>query len=188
MGARKGVAMSVLLIAGAMAVSGCATRKYVREHVGVVSMQVETVSGHADVVDKQAQEALDRATAAGKLAEGKFLYSLVLQDDTVKFPLNKYDLSPQAQATLTTFVEKLKGENKNLYIEIQGHTDATGTPEYNEQLGEERAEAVRLFLNRQGVALNRMSTISFGEERPVAPNSDRRGRAANRRVVLIVMA
>jgi outer membrane protein OmpA-like peptidoglycan-associated protein len=56
------------------------------------------------------------------------------------------------------------------------------------RLGEERAEAVRLFMNRKGVPLNRMSTISYGDTSPVAPNNTRVGRAQNRRVVLIVMS
>jgi peptidoglycan-associated lipoprotein len=56
------------------------------------------------------------------------------------------------------------------------------------KLGEQRAEAVRLFMNKQGVPLNRMSTISYGADQPVAPNNNRQGRAQNRRVVLVVMA
>jgi outer membrane protein OmpA-like peptidoglycan-associated protein len=55
-------------------------------------------------------------------------------------------------------------------------------------LGEERAEAVRLFMNQHGVPLNRMSTISYGKADPVADNKTRTGRAQNRRVVLIVMS
>jgi outer membrane protein OmpA-like peptidoglycan-associated protein len=55
-------------------------------------------------------------------------------------------------------------------------------------LGEERADAVRLFMNQHGVALNRMNTISYGEKDPVASNKTRTGRAQNRRVLLIVMA
>jgi outer membrane protein OmpA-like peptidoglycan-associated protein len=55
-------------------------------------------------------------------------------------------------------------------------------------LGQERAEAVRLFLNRQGIALNRINTISYGPDAPVQPNNTRDGRAANRRVVLVVLA
>ena len=86
------------------------------------------------------------------------------------------------------FVSKLKSENKNVYVEIQGHTDSTGGPAINQRLGEERADAVRLFMNRQGVALNRMSTISYGDESPVAPNTTKQGRAQNRRVVVIVLA
>jgi len=188
MGARKSVLVGVVLIAGGLAVSGCATKKYVNEQVGMVGTRVDTVSTHVDAVEGTAKDALARAEAAGKLAEGKFLYSLVLQDDAVKFPLNRAELSPEAQSRLTSFAEKLKSENKNVYVEIQGHTDASGGEVYNEHLGEERAEAVRRFLNQQGVALNRMSTISYGEDSPAAPNDTRDGRAANRRVVLIVMS
>jgi outer membrane protein OmpA-like peptidoglycan-associated protein len=55
-------------------------------------------------------------------------------------------------------------------------------------LGQQRAEAARLFLNKQGVALNRIATISYGQDDPVAPNNTRDGRAQNRRVVIIVMS
>ncbi len=114
------------------------------------------------------RDALERATAAGKLAEGKFLYSVVMSDDALKFPIGKATLSPEGQARLQSVAERLKGENKNVYVEIQGHTDATGSPEGNDRLGAERAESVRRFLNAQGVALNRMATISYGEAEPVA--------------------
>jgi len=188
MGARKSVLVGVVLIAGGLAVSGCATKKYVNEQVGVVSTRVDSVDTHLTAVEGTAKDAVARAEAAGKLAEGKFLYQLVIQDDAVKFPVNKYELSPEAQSRLTSLAEKLKTENKNVYLEIQGHTDASGPETYNEHLGEERAEAVRRYLNQQGVALNRMSTISYGEDSPVAPNDNRDGRAANRRVVVIVMS
>jgi peptidoglycan-associated lipoprotein len=129
-----------------------------------------------------------RAESAHKLAEGKFLYEMVLSDDSVKFPTNGSELSPEAETRLTDFVNKLKGDNKNVYVEIQGHTDSTGTPAYNMKLGEERADAVRLFMNQQGVPLNRMSTISYGQKNPVAPNDNPTGRSQNRRVVVIVMS
>jgi outer membrane protein OmpA-like peptidoglycan-associated protein len=58
----------------------------------------------------------------------------------------------------------------------------------NYRLGEERAEAVRRYLNKAGIALNRMSTISYGEDEPVAPNKSKEGRSKNRRVVVIVLA
>jgi outer membrane protein OmpA-like peptidoglycan-associated protein len=139
-------------------------------------------------LDKTTREALDRASAAGKLAEGKFVYSLVLSDDAVKFPLNRHELSQEAQDKLKEFADRLKGENKNVYLEIQGHTDATGANLYNYKLGEERAEAVRRYLSKQGIALNRMSTISYGKDEPVDSNKTRDGRAKNRRVVVIVLA
>jgi len=197
---------SKVLIAGAMvlgvaSLGGCATKKFVNEQVGMVSTRVDDVSGKVSDVsarvadhdtklatlDQTSRDALQRATAAGKLAEGKFLYSEVLTDDSMKFGVSKAKLSPEAQARLDAFVDKLKTDNRNVYVEIQGHTDATGSKEANYRLGEERAEAVRRYLNEHGVALNRISTISYGADDPVAPNNKRDGRKQNRRVVLIVL-
>jgi len=113
---------------------------------------------------------------------------MVLSDDSVKFPVDGSQLSPEAETRLQDLASKLKAENKNVYLEIQGHTDATGPKPLNMRLGEERAEAVRLYMNQQGVPLNRMATISYGDTSPVAPNNTREGRAQNRRVVVIVMA
>jgi len=106
----------------------------------------------------------------------------------VKFPTNQHELSPEAEQRLADFASKLKGDNKNVYLEIQGFTDNTGDPKYNEGLGGERAETVRKFLSKQGVPLNRMATISYGEDDPVAPNDTPDGRAQNRRVVIQVLA
>jgi len=199
----KPAAIAVVAItAGALTLGGCATKKFVREQVGVVDTKVQATQSQVTAqqgqlqthetrlaeLDQNTRAALERAEAAGKLAEGKFLYSMVLSDDSVKFPVDRSQLSPEAQTRLQEFVQKLKSENKNVYVEIQGHTDATGSPEYNQRLGQDRAEAVRRFMNQQGVALNRMAVISYGEDSPVAPNDTREGRAQNRRVVLIVLA
>src|ERR1700722_1238514 len=180
---------------GALWLGGCATQEYVDKHVAVVQGQVTDVQGqqqgqqaHLDQLDQRTRDAMERAEAAGKLAEGKFLYAMVLSDDSVKFPTDGSQLSPEAQTRLADFVQKLKSDNKNVYLEIQGHTDSTGPKTLNDRLGEERAEAVRLFMNQQGVPLNRMATISYGADAPGAPNTTREGRAQNRRVVLIVMA
>ena len=106
----------------------------------------------------------------------------------MKFPVDKATLSPEAEQRLSELVDRLKGENRNVYLEIQGHTDSTGSSAYNEELGRERAEAVRRFLNAHGVSLNRMSTISYGKDAPVAPNDTAEGRAQNRRVVIVVLS
>lgn len=194
------------LLVGIVGLSGCATKRFVGEEVSKssaasekriseVQTQVEAAQSRVREhdsklaeLDKSTRDALERAEAAGKLAEGKFVYSLVLSDDAVKFPVNRHELSKDAQAKLMEFAEKLKGENKNVYLEIQGHTDSSGGPELNYKLGEDRAEAVRRFLSKQGIALNRMSTISYGEEDPVSKNTSRKGRAQNRRVVVVVLA
>lgn len=174
-------------IALGLAATGCASHKFVRENVAVVDARVDATDQRVAQVEGTAGEALQRATAAHKLAEGKFLYQVVLSDDSVKFPTNAHELSPEAQQRLGELAQRLKAENRNVYLEIQGHTDATGAAEYNTQLGEERAEAVRRYLSRDGIALNRMSTISYGSEAPVAPNDTREGRAQNRRVAIVVL-
>jgi outer membrane protein OmpA-like peptidoglycan-associated protein len=187
------------LAASALSLGGCATKDFVNQQVSAEDAKVQAnqdrLQGtltqhdtHLSQLDKTAKDALDRATAAGKLAEGKFLYSMVLSDDSVKFPVDSSKLSPEADQRLTDFAEKLKTDNRNVYVEIQGHTDATGPDSLNQRLGEERAEAVRLFMNKHGVPLNRMATISYGKADPVADNKTRTGRAQNRRVVLIVMS
>ena len=194
------------LLLGSFGLTACATKKYVGEEVAKsstttekrindVESQVEAtqtkVKAHDQKLaelDTATREALERAQQAGKLAEGKFVYSLVLSDDAAKFPVNKYEVSKEAQDALNAFAERLKSENKNVYLEIQGHTDSTGSESYNMQLGHDRAEAVRRYLNKQGVALNRMSTISYGSSEPVESNKTKDGRAKNRRVVVIVLA
>src|SRR6476660_8718923 len=194
------------LLLGIFGLNACASKRYVSEEVSKssatsekrineVESQVEATQSKVREhdtriaeLDKTTRDALERAEAAGKLAEGKFVYSLVLSDDAVKFPVNRHELSKDAQAKLTEFAEKLKAENKNVYLEIQGHTDSSGGPEMNYKLGEDRAEAVRRFLSKQGIALNRMSTISYGEDEPVSKNTSRKGRAQNRRVVVVVLA
>jgi len=183
-----------MLVSG-LSLGGCATKDYVNEHVAVVDTkaqatqsQVDRHEAHLISLDQTSRDALNRADAASKLAQGKFLYSMVLSDDSVKFPARSAKLSPEAKQRLQDFVEKLKGDNRNVYVEIQGHTDARGKDMLNQRLGEERAEAVRLFMNQHGVPLNRMSTISYGKADPVADNKTKTGRAQNRRVVLIVMS
>ena len=195
-----------VFLLGTLALGGCADKKYVNSEVSKsnaqtekrineVESQVEATQSKVKQqdsklaeLDNATRQALERAQAAGKLAEGKFIFSLVLSDDAVKFPVNKHALSSEAMQALDTFAERLKKENKNVYLEIQGHTDATGAPEANYKLGEARAEAVRRYLNKQGIALNRMSTISYGKDEPVDSNKTKEGRSKNRRVVVVVLA
>ena len=184
---------SVALVA--LGLSGCASKNFVRENVAVVDQRVTRLEGVVQQhgvriaeLGRTARDALQRATAAGKLAEGKFLYQKVLSDDSVKFAPGRWDLTPEGETRLVELANQLKSENRNVYLEIQGHTDAEGSTAYNTKLGEQRAQAARRFLAKRGVALNRIAAISYGEDAPVAPNTDPRGRAENRRIVVIVLA
>lgn len=184
---RKALAIGAVLSIG-VAASGCASHKFVRENLAVVDERVTTVDNRVTGVESTANQALERANAAHKLAEGKFLYEVVLSDDSVKFPTNANSLSPEAEQRLAELAQRLKAENRNVYLEVQGHTDSRGAEQMNHQLGLDRAEAVRSFLSTQGVPLNRMSTISYGESNPVAPNDTAEGRSQNRRVAIVVLS
>lgn len=183
----KTAAAAGFILTMGVAASGCASHNFVRDEVAVVDGRVDRTDAELAQVRGTAGEALQRANAAHQLAEGKFLYEVVLSDDSVKFPVDGDALSPEAEARLAELVQRLRAENQNVYLEIQGHTDATGDAAHNQRLGEARAEAVRRFLSNQGVALNRMATISYGAESPVAPNDTAEGRSQNRRVAIVVL-
>lgn len=168
--------------------SACASHQFVRDNVQVVDDRVTANETRLVSVEGTAGQALQRANDAHLLAEGKFLYEVVLSDDSVKFPTDVSSLSPEAEQRLNELAQRLRAENANVYLEIQGYTDSTGSEAYNNELGLARAEAVRRYLNRQGVALNRMSTISYGPTEPVASNDTPEGRAQNRRVAIVVLA
>jgi peptidoglycan-associated lipoprotein len=179
-GELKQANLGMTCLALALLAGGCATEDYVNEQVAPVAAQATAAQGTAS-------EALARANAAHKLAEGKFLYEEVVSDDVAQFSLNSDELSPKAKARLDHIAKRLKEENKNVYLEIQGFTDHSGDSKHNHELGAARAEAVMRHLNLRGVPLTRMSVISYGEENPVADNATAEGRAANRRVKIIVL-
>ena len=197
----------LLVIPLSLLAAGCASKQYVRgelidleDRTAVrlddVETQVEAnqtrLGEHQQQLDelsKTSREALERAIAAGKLAEGKFLYETVLTDEEgVRFGFDEAQLSEEAQSALALFAGSLSEHGPDVYIEIQGHTDDIGPEDYNLRLGARRAESVRRYLNREaGLPLHRMAVISYGETEPVADNGSRDDRARNRRVALVVL-
>lgn len=105
--------------------------------------------------------------------------------DRVFFGFDKYDLSDEAQATLQRQAAWLKA-NPTVTLVIEGNTDERGTREYNLALGERRATAVKNYLVTLGISADRLSTISYGKERPVALGHNEAAWAQNRRSVSVV--
>jgi peptidoglycan-associated lipoprotein len=187
-----GAAMAALMV------SGCATEAYVDEQVAAVNGRLETVSARVaanessiqqtnarlDTVDQNTQVAMQ---TANKAANGKMTYSVLSEQDAVSFDTNQWKLSAEAQATLTAFADRLKAENKGVYVEIVGHGDPRGSVYNNRILGEKRALEVRRFLTSQGIPLGHMETVSWGEERGKEDGSGADANAANRRVTLRVL-
>jgi outer membrane protein OmpA-like peptidoglycan-associated protein len=127
--------------------------------------------------------------AADVAANRKLVYEVTLSEDQGNFKFGKFDLPDTAKSRLDEVISQLKTDQKNIFIEIEGHTDNVGTKNLNERLGMERAEAVKRYLYEQHqIPLHKMNVISYGEDKPVAPNNTRDGRAQNRRVVVKVLS
>jgi peptidoglycan-associated lipoprotein len=109
-----------------------------------------------------------------------------LMFEDVHFDFDRYNLRPDALKILDDAITKLQA-NPTLNVTIEGHCDSIGTIEYNLALGERRANSVRDYLVSRGIGMNRLRTVSYGEERPIADNNTAEGRAMNRRAHLAVI-
>jgi outer membrane protein OmpA-like peptidoglycan-associated protein len=135
-------------------------------------------------VDQVATEVASEVAQSRRL-----IYTVTLSEDQGNFDFGKADLPDAAKMRLDAMINQLKTNPQNVYIEIEGHTDNVGSAELNEQLGMDRAEAVKRYLYEQHqVPLHKINVISYGEAKPVAPNNTRDGRAQNRRVVVKVLS
>jgi outer membrane protein OmpA-like peptidoglycan-associated protein len=105
--------------------------------------------------------------------------------EDVDFDFDRYSLRPEATRALDEAVNTLK-QNADLRIQVEGHTCNIGTPEYNLALGERRAQAVRDYLASRGIGADRMTTVSYGEERPKHDNAREETRRLNRRAAMVV--
>ena len=207
---RAALVGAAALVAGAF---GCATTSQVDEKIAAATAKtdkkIETVETQVEdlqtkqkatdsKVDAQgqeiaklsqaAQEALKRAQEAGILAKGKVVFEQTFSEDRIKFKTGSSELDANAKSALDEFAAKVKDLKRPVWMEIQGHTDSTGTAEINDALGEKRAEAVRRYLARKHqLPIQRMSTISYGDTLPADTGKGAKARAANRRVVLVVL-
>jgi peptidoglycan-associated lipoprotein len=162
--------------------------------IGEVDQRVAQADQKAAQAGSRANEAYTAAEAVNARADAldkaskRLVYEVVLSEDKGNFKFGKALMPDEAKAELDTLVQQLKAEPKGAFIEIEGHTDSAGTPEGNYRLGLERAENVKRYLYEQHqVPLHRINVISYGEDKPIAPNKTRDGRAQNRRVVIKVL-
>src|SRR4051794_5640554 len=138
---------------------------------------------------KTAADAANTKAEAVEKASKRLVYEVVLSEDKGDFKFGKATVPDSAIGELDQLVAKLKSEPNGAYIEVEGHTDNVGPKEVNYKLGLERAENVKRYLyEHHQVPLHKINVISYGEEKPIAPNKTREGRAQNRRVVIKVLA
>ena len=174
--------------------------------IGAVDQKAEAAgrsATEARTAAAAAQTAADNAASATKAVDARLtgrvnevetaarrlIYEVTLSEDQGNFKFGNKALPDEAKARLDAMVNQLKADPKGVFIEIEGHTDNVGEAVYNEQLGMERAEAVKRYLYEQHqVPLHKINVISYGEDKPVAPNNTRVGRSQNRRVVVRVLS
>jgi outer membrane protein OmpA-like peptidoglycan-associated protein len=154
--------------------------------------KIAALEGQTEKAVEVGNAAMSRADQAAEVAEkaalGRLLWSVTLSDERVKFSFNQAALPDEARAVLDDLAGRIKGYGKAVYVEIEGHTDNTGSQAYNMTLGAKRAMAVRDYLSKEGgIPLHAINTISYGESRPVADNDSSDGRSRNRRVVVRVL-
>jgi len=162
--------------------------------INEVDQKAQSAGQRADAAGRRADEARAAADAVNTRADAieraskRLVYEVTLSEDKGGFKFGKATMPDEAKADLDALVQKLKAEPNGAYIEIEGHTDNAGPKDLNYKLGLERAEAVKRYLYEQHqVPLHKISVISYGEEKPIAPNKTKDGRAQNRRVVIKVL-
>jgi outer membrane protein OmpA-like peptidoglycan-associated protein len=170
--------------------------------IGAVDQKAEAAgraAADARSAAGEARTAADAAAANARAVGGrvdevvaatrKLVFEVTLSEDQGNFKFGGAELPDEAKSRLDSLLGELKNNPQNVYIEIEGHTDNVGPTTLNERLGLERAEAVKRYLYEQHqVPLHKINVISYGEDKPVAPNNTRDGRAQNRRVVVKVLS
>ena len=153
-----------------------------------------TANSAAAAANNAAAAANNNATGVGNKLDAfdkqsrRLVLEVVINTATGDFASGKADLPDDAKAQIDQLISKLTQDPKNVYIEIEGHTDNTGTAELNEKLGLDRAESAKRYLyEKHQIPLHKMNVISYGMAKPAADNKTKEGRAQNRRIVIRVL-
>ncbi|HEX3405633.1 MAG TPA: OmpA family protein [Caulobacteraceae bacterium] len=148
--------------------------------LAVASLAIGAPAAHAHASGHASHHAHRHANAAATR-------ELLATHESVSFDSDSFTLSPDAMRSLDRFAHQLRPAGHAVRIEAIGYADATGTDPHNLLLAERRATAVLHYLHTRGVSLLRMSAVSYGPGMPQMSNQTPEGRAANRRVVIVVV-
>ncbi|HEU0066986.1 MAG TPA: peptidoglycan-associated lipoprotein Pal [Sphingomonas sp.] len=170
--------MTTLLLAATalVAVSGCAKKR-------PATLPPAPIDPNAGVPRETTTTDAGGAIVPGSDAD----FRRSVSSNTVNFGLDQFDIDAQARAILDAQAAWLV-KYPNRRITLEGHCDERGTREYNLALGDRRANAAKNYLVARGIDASRISTISYGKERPLALGSDEDSWAQNRRAVTIVLS
>ena len=156
----------------------------------IILMSALIIAACATVPDETVSSSSSSTSSGPQVVDGVYVGSETVEmlavdvPDRVFFAYDSFALNSNAQDTLSKQVAWLKA-NGSVTIAIEGHADERGTREYNLALGDRRANAAKDFLMSQGISANRITTISFGKEKPVVNASNDKAWAQNRRSVTV---
>ena len=185
---KKSLIITILILCIGLIMMGCPKKTVVKEEPSVKKEEAKAEAERmAKEKESKAKEEFEKSIVAKKTPgiEGEVFESSLLKD--IHFDFDKYDIRPSDAAVLKGNAELLKKYPK-VKIQIEGHCDERGTNEYNLALGERRANSTRNYLLSLGISPERISAISYGEERPLDPGHNEDAWTKNRRAHTIITA
>ena len=212
---KKGLVVLILILCVGLVVSGCPKKTVLKEEPSVMTREQsaaerEKTRLEAERKEREARERAIKEKEAARIKEegakktqsqkefekslvakktpgieGQIFESSLLKD--IYFDFDKYDIRPGDTAILKENAALL-AKNPGAKIQIEGHCDERGTIEYNLALGERRANSAKKYLVSLGISEGRISTISYGKERPLDPGHNEEAWAKNRRGHIVVLS
>jgi outer membrane protein OmpA-like peptidoglycan-associated protein len=176
---------SALQAAQAQAAQAQADAERAKAEAAAARAQAEAVEANKSAESATAARERLRTQLNSVLATSESARGLIVNMSDVLFDTGKYTLKPGTQISLAK-VSGILQAYPGLKLQVEGYTDSTGSPEFNQKLSENRAGAVRDFLVTQGVQPDNIAATGYGMAKPVADNGTAQGRALNRRVQLVV--
>ena len=162
--------------------------------IGEVDAKATAAGNSAQQANAAAANANTAASAANANATGvdkqskRRVLEVVINTASSGFETMKAELPDDAKGQIDQVIARLQQDPKNVWIEIEGHTDNTGPAELNEKLGLERADAAKRYLyEKHQIPLHKINVISYGMTKPIGDNKTKEGRAENRRIVIRVL-
>ena len=189
------IVLVLFLIMPALMLSTGCSKKQVQPDVSLIGTDADQYDAARQRAMAEEEEARRRALEEQRLSEEQrlaeeqrrraMLEKHPIIDEDIFFDFDQSVIRPDAQEVLRKKAEFLR-DNPGVSVVIEGHCDERGTAEYNLALGERRALAAKAFLMNLGILGSRLSTISYGEERPLDPQSNEEAWARNRRAHFVL--
>lgn len=197
---RKSLSIIILILCFGLILTGCPKKTVVKEEPSVkkaeplaaekekaATLEKEKALREKEVAKKTGEKEFEKSLVAKKEPgiEGLVLESKLLKD--IHFDFDKYDIRP-GDAEILKANASLLMKQPTVKIQIEGHCDERGTIEYNLALGERRANSAKKYLISLGMSADRISTISYGKEKPLDPGHNEEAWAKNRRGHFILLS